>query len=326
MDNQTIWVMVEYHQNKLAQVGLEIIGKVTKLAENTNNKVVAVTVGGHEEDLDNSLLQYGVDEVLKIRHPLLASYCNNSFAKALTQAVAKYNPNILLMGASKIGTDLAPRLAARLRTGLSAHCVDLEITPERKLLAVVPGWGGSVMAKISCPRSLPQMATVMPGVFDPPPKRERKGEVVTLQVDIDEKDLHYQVISTCRQESKQSELDTAEVVVAGGWGIGSAEDWQLVESLAQKLGGAVGATRPVVDEGWANEKQMIGTSGKSVSPKLYIGVALSGNPHHTVGLKKVPYSIAINKDPQAAIFGFCDLGICGDFKKIVPKILKRINS
>lgn len=325
MENKMIWVVVEHHHNKLDRVGLEIIGKIANLAENTNNKVIAVLLGAHGKDLDDELLQYGADTIIKITSHHLHNYCNNVFAKALAQAVAKYKPHILLMGATAIGMDLAPRLAARLRTGLSAHCVDLDISSEGKLIAVVPGWGGSVMAKIGCPRTLPQMATVMPGVFDPPPKRKGKGEVVEFVADIDQKDLQYRIMNIHKEKMQQTALDTAEIVVAGGWGMGGADDWRLLETLAQRLGGAVGATRPAVDEGWADESQMIGTSGRSVSPKLYIGVALSGNPHHTVGLKNVDYSVGINNNPQAAIFDFCDLGICEDFKKIIPEVIKRVS-
>ena len=182
------------------------------------------------------------------------------------------------------------------------------------------------MAKIGCPRTVPQMATVMPGVFEPPEKKKVKKEIVKLDVDIHPSDLQYRVVDVHQEAVEESDLDGAEIVVTGGWGIGDADGWQLMKKLAQALGGAVGATRPAVDEGWASESQMIGTSGRSVTPNLYIGVALSGNPHHTVGLKDIQYSIAINKDPQAAIFDYCDLGVCEDFRKIVPEVIKRIGA
>ena len=324
MAEGAIWVVAEQRQGRLAPVGLELAGKALALAQPLGWQTCALLLGRQVGPLAQELLQQGVDQVLVADHPLLADYCNQAQVKVISQAVAARAPQVILLGATAQGTDLGPRLAAHLRTGLSAHAVDLELDPQGRLLAVVPGWGGGVMAKISCPRHQPQMATVMPGTFEAPVAPGPRGQVIELAVELSPADLTYKVRALRQEEAIESDLDQAQVVVAGGWGVGKAQDWGLVRELAAALGGAVGATRPAVDEGWAAESQMIGTSGRSVSPKLYIGVALSGNPHHMVGIKKPGFSVGINQDPQAPLFDHCDLGLTGDFREIIPALLKQI--
>lgn len=321
-----IWVFIETRQGNLAEVSLELLGKALELAEKTNWSVAAVLLGNRVSSLAEEMLSYGVDEVIVADDPLLEEYCNQVYTKVLHRLTLDSHPEVFLLGATALGVDLAPRLAARLRTGLSAHCIDLEMTNDGELLAVVPGWGGNVMAKISCPKSRPQMATVKPGVFDIPAPGSAKGQIISFETDLDEKDLTYKVVETFREESSQSGLDSAEVVVAGGWGIGSEENWKLIEDLASALGGAVGATRPPIDEGWAEESQMIGTSGRTVKPKLYIGVGISGHMHHLVGIKNPGMMIGINSDQSAPIFDHCTLGIAGDFTKVVPHLIKEIKT
>jgi electron transfer flavoprotein alpha subunit len=324
MNNSKIWVYCEKRGSHLAEIGLEMIGKARELAGVTGWQVAAVLAGGDVSGLADEALKYGVDQVLIAEHELLAEYCNEPYTKVLAAAANQYSPEVILIGATSLGTDLAPRLAARLRTGLSAHCVDLELQEDGGLLAVVPGWGGSIMAKISCPTRRPQMATVMPGVFDIPSPGQAKGEVIELSVELSQSDLSYEVLETVEVKAEQSPLDDAEVAVVGGWGVGSADNWKLVNKLAEELSGAVGATRPPVDEGWAKESQMIGTSGRSISPKLYIALALSGNTHHMVGVKKPGLAVGINQDPKSPIFNHCDVGIVGDFKEVIPELLKEI--
>jgi len=321
-----IWVFVEQRQGRLAEVGLEMLGKAMALAETAKWKVAAVLVGDQLASLAQNLLSFGTDEVVVIEDPLLADYCNQAYVKALEAPIRAHKPEVLLLGATALGTDLAPRLAARLRTGLSAHCIDLDLTSDGEIFAVVPGWGGHIMAKVSCPRTRPQMATVMPGVFAVPEPGARSGKIVIVKPDISPQDITYRVLETRREEIPKSGLQAAEVVVAGGWGIGSKPDWHYVEDLASALNGAVGATRPPVDEGWADEKQMIGQSGITVRPRLYIGVGISGHMHHLVGLKSTELTVAINSDPKAAIFHYCDLGLVGDFKEILPVLVKAIKA
>lgn len=319
-----IWVFVEHRQGRLMEVSLELIGKALHLGKRIGWKVAGVVIGHEVASLAEEALTYGVDEVITTEHPMLEQYCNYSYTKVLAAAVEAMSPEVLLLGATSIGVDLGPRLAARLRTGLSAHCMELELTDTGGLLAVVPGWGGNIMAKISCPRARPQMATVKPGVFDIPERVEAKGRLVHFETDLNEMDTNYRVVEVVCEEAAASALDSAEVIVAGGWGIGSAENWKLLEELASSLGGAVGATRPPIDEGWADESLLIGTSGRTIKPKLYIGVAVSGHMHHVVGVKKPGLMVGINLDSNADLFKHCDLGLVGDFKEIIPAVLEAV--
>jgi electron transfer flavoprotein alpha subunit len=228
------------------------------------------------------------------------------------------------LGATGLGLELAPRLAARLNTGLSAHCLDLKLDAQGHLLALVPGWGGGVVATIKCPEHRPQMATVMPGVMKKGKPSPRSGQVISLAIAADLDVSGPQVLEVYREEPKEMPLEQAEVVVAGGFGIGGQEGWQLLEELAGLLGGAVGATRPPVDEGWAAEEQMIGQSGKTVRPRLYIGVGVSGMSHHVVGMDGSEFVVAINSDPQAPIFAVADLVLVGDYREILPPLMEEI--
>jgi electron transfer flavoprotein alpha subunit len=320
-----IWVFIEQRQGQLAEVGLELLGKALELACPAGWKVGCVLLGHPlRSELCEQLLSFGADEVLIGFHPLLSSYCSQSCVKALEGWIRKCEPEVFLLGATAMGSDLGARLAARLRTGLSAHCIGLELSPDRKLLCVVPGWGGNVLARVYSPRTQPQMATVMPGVFDMPKEKEGSGRVIALDVDLKPEDVTYQVLETKREVAQGHGLEKAEVVIAGGWGVGSKADWQWVEELASVLKGAVGATRPPVDESWASEDQMVGQSGRTIHPKLYIGIGISGQMHHMVGIKGGELRVAINQDPKAPIFEFCDLGLVGDFREIIPRLIEAI--
>jgi len=321
-----IWVFAEHREGKLAEVGLELLGKSFELAEVTGQKVALVLMGYQLNRFCEELLSFGPDEILVAEHPLLESYCSQTYAKVLESSIRKHQPEIFLLGATAMGTDLGARLAARLRTGLSARCIDLRISSEKKLLAVVPGWGGNVLATVHSPFTNPQMATVTPGVFDMPNRRDVTGQIIALEVKVEPGDVTYQILEIRREGVQELALERAEVVIAGGWGIGSKEDWQWIENLASALNGVVGATRPPVDEGWAKEKQMIGQSGRTVHPKLYIGVGISGEMHHMAGIKGGEMIVAINQDPQALIFDWCDLGLVGDFREIIPPLIKAIQN
>jgi electron transfer flavoprotein alpha subunit len=321
-----IWVFAEQRRGHLVEVGIELLGKAVSLAEAVGWKTAGVLIGSDLGSAADELLSYGVDEVITADDPLLADYCNEAYVKALEGVIRESAPEVFLLGATAVGTDFAPRIAARLRTGLSAHCIDLDLTPEGELHCVVPGWGGNVAARITCPKTRPQTATVTPGVFGMPPKRRATGRIIPLNVQIEPEDVTYRIVEEKKEEVAGGGIETADVVVAGGWGVGAKSDWKLIEELAEVLRGAVGATRPPVDEGWAAEDQMIGQSGRTVHPKLYIGVGISGHMHHLVGLKNVDLSIAINSDPDAAIFFNCDLGLTGDFKEIVPELIKAIQA
>jgi electron transfer flavoprotein alpha subunit len=326
MTEKKIWIIAEQRQGRLAEVSLEAIGKAIDLTEQTRWEVGVVLIGHQLDTLSKQILSYGVQEVLVADEAMLANYCNQAYVKVLEDAVRKFQPEAVLMGATALGTDLAARLAARLRAGLSAHCVDLELNDKGDLFSIIPWLGGNSLCRVSCPSARPQMATVIPGLFQVPKKRGIQGSIIPLKIDIGEEDLSYHIIETKRAKGPKSDLETAEVIVAGGWGIGNNNGWKMIENLAHHLNGTVGATRPAVDESWACEDQMIGTSGLTVRPKLYIGIALSGHPHHLVGVKEPGLTVGINIDPNAPIFESCDIGLVGDYQEIVQQMIKIINA
>lgn len=319
-----IWVFAEQRLGSLHGVGLELLGKAQELVPAGKGTVSAVLLGDRVEGLIEKLHAHGADRVLLAQEGRLEPYRIMPWVSVLERACRDLHPDIFLFGATAMGMELAPRLAARLGTGLSAHCIDLRIGEDGRLMQLVPGWGGGVVATIECPDHRPQMATVMPGVMKGIKTRRGPGEVLRLDVP-DDLDLSGpRVVGLLREEPRSSSLEGAEVVVAGGWGIGSKEGWRLVEELAADLGGAVGATRPPVDEGWAREDQMIGQSGKTVRPRLYIGIGISGMMHHLVGMDESECVVAINHDPKAPIFDYADLAVVGDYREVIPALMAEI--
>jgi electron transfer flavoprotein alpha subunit len=321
-----IWVFAEQRGGDLHEVSLELLGKGRELADQVNARVTAILLGHNIGPLAQVLINYGADSVLVADDPQLNHYRIIPCALVLEHMIKEFQPEILLMGATAMGVELAPRVAARVRTGLSAHCIDLKLNKEGHLLQVVPGWEGGVVATIICPDHRPQMATVMPGAMKARSSQERVGEVKEIEVDLPDGKLGPEVLEIIKKEPEEQPLEKAEVVVAGGWGVGSEESWNMIEELATVLGGAVGATRPAVDEGWVGEERMIGQSGKTVRPTLYIGVGISGVMHHVVGMDQAKNVISINTDPNAEIFDVSDVIVVEDFKKIVPKLIQEIQA
>ena len=324
MEKAQIWVFIEQRGGVMHDVGLELLGKARELAAAAGSAVTALLLGDNVAPLTSRVIAHGADAVLLAEHPDLEPYRLLPYTAILAKACRQHQPSILLFGATSLGVELAPRLAARLNTGLSAHCIDLQWDADGILLQMVPGWGGGVVATIRCPQHRPQMATVMPGVMKKMSPSPRPGRVITLAVGNDLDDSGPKVLEVQREEPQALPLEAAEVVVAGGWGLGGPESWNLVEELAELLGGAVGATRPPVDEGWARDTQMIGQSGKTVRPSLYIGVGISGRSHHVVGMDGSELVVAINSDPKAPLFELADICIVGDFREILPPLLEEI--
>jgi electron transfer flavoprotein alpha subunit len=324
MEKSQIWVFMEQRGGVLHEVGLELLGKARELAGASGSTVAAVLLGAGVAPLAGRIINHGADLVLVAEHPALEPYRLLPYTDVLARACRARQPAVFLFGATRMGVELAPRLSARLKTGLSAHCIDLKWDGNGNLLQMVPGWGGGVVATIRCPEHRPQMATVMPGVMQKCESSERTGRVITLTVGDDLDVSGPKIRSIDRQEPKTRLLETAEVVIAGGWGIGGPEGWKLLEELAALLGGAMGATRPPVDEGWASEEQMIGQSGKTIRPRLYIGAGISGMPHHVVGMDGSELVVAINSDPKAPLFEVADICITGDFREIIPPLLAEL--
>lgn len=319
-----IWVFTEQRGGQLHEVGLELVAKAKELAAKTESEVIAVLMGHNIKSLAQILINHGADKVLLADNIRLGSYQVLTYTFILEHLIQKHQPEILLLGATAMGVELAPRVAARVQTGLSAHCIDLKIDDKGQLLQVVPGWEGGVIATITCPDHRPQMATVMPGAMKASVPKRRVGKILEIDVAFPDQDLDPKILETHIEEPQEAPLEKADVVVAGGWGIGSKENWKMVEDLAGVLGGAVGATRPAIDEDWAEEWQMIGQSGKTVRPTLYIGVGISGVMHHVVGMDQSKTIVSINTDSKADITEVSDVIVIEDFRKIVPKLIAEI--
>jgi electron transfer flavoprotein alpha subunit len=319
-----VWVFAEQRNGVLHDVGLELLSKARELADHTGGSVSALLIGHDVAGLTETLLSHGADRVFVADDPRLEPYRMMPYLSILDSACREHNPDFVLLGSSSLGVELAPRLAARLETGLSAHCIDLQLDDDANLLQMVPGWGGGVVATIRCPDHRPQMATVMPGVMKKVGGYESAGDIVQLAVPDDLDISGPRVVEVCTETPDEMPLEQAEVVVAGGWGIGSKEGWKLLEELASLLGAAVGATRPPLDEGWVEEGQMIGQSGKTVRPRFYIGAGISGVMHHVVGMDESDFIVAINTDPNAPLFEVSDLAIVEDYSEILPPLIEEI--
>jgi len=320
-----VWVFAEQTRRKLMSVSIEMLGCGRKIADKLNTDLTALLLGHDVRDLADELVAHGADGVYLVESELLTFYHSEAYASIIAELAEKSRPEIFLLGSTGTGRDLAPRVAAKLYTGLTADCVSLDVDETGQLLQVVPAFGGNVMATVVCPKHRPQMATVRPGVMRPPTRVvERHGEVVKIPVDIKEEDFSIKILDIVTEEPKAAPIETADIVVAGGWGVGSIDNWRLIEELARSMGASVGATRPPVDEEWASEDQLIGQSGKTVRPRLYVGIAISGAMQHLVGVQDSKVIVAINKDPNAPIFKGADFGIVADFQDVVPRLAEEI--
>lgn len=322
-----VWVVVEQTGGRPAEVSFELLGKARELAAHGGgSRTSAVIMGSGVGHLAEELVAGGADRVYIVDDHRLEHYLNGTYAMVLEYLIKKYRPEIVLCGSSFNGSELSATVAAKLGTGLAAHCVDLYINSRGDLVQVVPAFGGMVLSDILCPGSRPQMASVKPGVFQKPERDPgRTGEVIKEEADVLNGYISpLRAIRTVRREPAELPLEKAETVVAGGWGVG-ADAWPYLEQLAGELSGAVGCTRPALDEGWAKgEHALIGTSGKTVRPRAYIGFGISGTTHHVVGMKDSGIIININTDPGAPVFQVSDYGVVADAKKFLPLLLEKI--
>jgi len=319
-----VWVFAEQRDGKLLDVGLELLGEGRKLADKLGQELAAVLLGHNIASLADELAAYGADKVYVADNPILEVYRTESYSLVMESIINQYKPGILLMGGTALGMDLAPRVAAKVNTGLSAHCVALDVDEDGCLEANVPAFGGSIMATITCAKHRPQMATVPAGFMQKPEKKAgSKAAVENIKVEITEDKIRTKVIEVFREEPKSRPIEQAETVVCGGFGVGSKENWKMIEDLAAVLDGNVGATRPACDEGWAvQEEQMVGQSGKTIHAKLYIGSGISGVIHHLIGIKDCKVVVAINTDSKAPILQAADYAIVSDFRQIVPALIE----
>jgi len=329
-----VWVFAEQEDGSLHDVVLELCGKARQLADRLGVRVGAVLPGSNLDDLPQRLIAHGADNVYLVDNERLAHYQTGSYARVLTTLIEKHKPQIVMYGATPLGRDLAPRVASTLRAGMTADCTDLEIDDvkdprsdtvhEKLLLQIRPAFGGNIIATIVNFDQWPQMATVREGVMpllEPDPSRE--GRVISEQVEIDLSLLALKLIER-HIEPRTVNLKGARVIVAGGAGVGSKENFRVIHELAGVIGGAVGASRAAVDSGYIGKEHQVGQTGTTVRPALYIAAGISGAIQHRAGMEESAKIIAINKDPNAPILSLAHYGIVGDLNKVIPMMIKAL--
>ena len=320
-----VLVFGEQREGRIAPVVYELIGKGREIADKLGEELSCVVLGADIRKQAKDLINYGVDKVYIYDDPCLAIFRDDPYTDLLTDLVTKVSPSTFLIGATSIGRSLAPRLASRLKTGLTADCTGLEIDQKSKLLLQTrPAFGGNVMATIICQDSRPQMTTVRYKIMKRAERiRGYNGEVIQMGFDREMLTDRAKVKGFTKEEAGIS-ITEAEIIVSGGKGLGSPDGFKLIRELADLLGGAVGASRTVVDEGWISYPHQVGLSGKTVRPRLYIACGISGSVQHLAGMSGSDIIVAINKDPSAPIFKVADLGLMGDLYDVVPRLIKRI--
>lgn len=328
-----VWIFAEQHAGQLEDTPIELMSKARHLADSLKVELSAVLLGNNVKSLTKKLIQYGADKVYIAEHPLLENYQTNSYAKVIYNLIHKYKPQIVLYGATVAGRDLGPRIASAVKAGLTADCTDLQIgdhktgngdVHENLLFQIRPAFGGNIIATIINYDRWPQMATVREGVMPiPAPDVSREGEIVTETVQLSQQDLVLEIIDE-HKRSKKVNLKASRVIVAGGAGVGSRENFKLIWDLANCLGAAPGATRAAVDLGFIDHDHQVGQTGTTVRPSLYIAVGISGAIQHQAGMNQSQKIIAINNDPDAPIFQIAHYKILGDLNDVVPKIIKSV--
>lgn len=326
--SRDIYVIVEQVDGIIQKVGIELIGIAKKLAADLDQKVIAVLLGENIVKLADTLIKHGADKVICVDNPMLNLYVTEPYTKALNAIIKDREPEIVLFGATSIGRDLAPRVSARVHTGLTADCTQLEIDPDTKLLRMTrPAFGGNIMATIVCEKFRPQMATVRPGVMEALPRNEQNtGEVEVFNVEFKPEDMNIKIREVVKSTNAKVDITESKILVSGGRGIGKAENFELLKDLADELGGLVSSSRANVDAGWIGKERQVGQTGKTVRPNLYVACGISGAIQHLAGMEESEFIVAINNNTDAPIFGVADLGIVGDVQKIVPILTEKIKA
>ena len=342
-----IWVFAEQRQGKIQNVALELIGEGKRLAKDISDdtQLCAVLIGNKIDHLAQECFEYGADKVYMVQDPLLENYTTDGYTKVMKQLIDEYKPEIVLYGATHIGRDFAPRIAARCNTGLTADCTHLDVKvskyiefakanttldtstldpndPSTGIKQTRPAFGGNLMATIICPKTRPQMSTVRPGVMQ---KQERvpgaKGEVVNVKPDIKASDIRIEIKDIVKSMKEMVSLTDAKIICSGGRGLGDASGFELIQKFADKVGGVVGSSRAAVDAGWIDHSHQVGQTGTTVKPEIYFACGISGAIQHLAGMQTSNCIVAINKDPDAPIMEIADYAIVGDLYKVIPEII-----
>ncbi|MEM3318267.1 MAG: electron transfer flavoprotein subunit alpha/FixB family protein [Thermoplasmatales archaeon] len=319
------WIWLEQNDGKLSKVALEMAGIGRKLCDKYGERLVGILVAGENaNDMAKEAIEYGVDKVILIKGDPLTHYRTRPYADIISKLIFERKPNYFIIGATHNGRDLASRLAVRVNTGITADCTEIDIDQTKKLLeARRPAFGGAILANILCAKHRPQMASARPGIFKPVDRMYgRNGEIEVIESGIREEDILTKVLQVVSRD--EVDITTSDIVVAGGMGLGRKEGFKMLEELANELGGIVAASRPTVDLGWITRDRQVGQTGKTVHPKLYIAVGISGAIQHIAGMKTSEFVISINKDSSAPIVKYSDIALIGDAYEIVPKLIEAI--
>ena len=321
-----VWVFAEQRENILQNVTLELLGEGRKLADTLGVELCAVLVGEQVGNMTSTLFHHGADKVYVIEHELLKNYTTDGYTKVISELANNEKPEIILVGATHIGRDLAPRVASRIETGLTADCTQLDIDLEnRTLLQTRPAFGGNLMATIITPQFRPQMSTVRPGVMQKIDADESKtGDVINVIADIKGEDIRVEVIEIIHEKHKSVMIEEADVIVSGGRAMSGPDGFEILKPLAERLDGEIGASRAAVDSGWITKSHQVGQTGKTVKPQIYFACGISGAIQHLAGMKESDIIIAINKDPNAPIFDIANYSIVGDYKEVIPALLESL--
>ncbi len=327
-DFKGVFVFAQQVDGIVAGVAFELLGKAHELAQTRGTQVTAVLLGCGVSGLTAELIAAGADRVLVLDKPELETYMTEPYAWAMAKIVNEFKPEIVLTPATAIGRDLAPRVSARVHTGLTADCTGLDIQEESgNLMMTRPAFGGNIMATILCPEHRPQMATVRPGVMQRiPADSARKGEVVNLDWAVPAEAKNVEILEVVKAIAETVDIQDAKILVSGGRGMGGPANFKLLEELAEELGGTVSASRAAVDAGWIAKDRQVGQTGKTVRPTLYIACGISGAIQHLAGMEDSDYIVAINKDETAPIFEVADYGIVGDVLKVVPALVEELRA
>ncbi|MDD3803845.1 MAG: electron transfer flavoprotein subunit alpha/FixB family protein [bacterium] len=325
-DYKGVLVFAEQRNGHIESVTYELLNKGRELADKRKTFVMAAILGNDLKDSAKNLIIRGADKVITADSEKLKDFIDTTYANVLSDLILKYKPEIVLAGSTNLGRSLLPRVAAKLKTGLTADCTELDIDPaDGKLLQTRPAAGGSIMATIVTPNSRPQMSTVRHKVFKETTADEsRKGEIEIFEVKESHIDVRTRYLGFKKDETQTVNLSDADVIVSGGRGLKQADNFKLVQSLADALNGAVGASRPVIDDGWMPFSHQVGQTGKTVSPKIYVALGISGAIQHIAGMKSSDVIVAVNRDENAPIFQIADYGIVGDLFEVVPLLLEKL--
>ncbi len=336
-----VYIYAQQIDGEISSISFELIGKAKELAGSLGTDVTAVLLGSGVKGLAAELGEYGADKVIVVDDPALETYRTEPYAQALTAVINEYKPEIMLVGATAIGRDLGPTVSARVATGLTADCTKLEIgdfplapTPGKEdeqkhnqLLMTRPAFGGNTIATIACPDNRPQMATVRPGVMQKLPKEAgRAAEIIEFNPQIVENNRFAEILEVVKAVGQVENIMDAKVLVSGGRGVGSKENFKLLEDLADAMGGMVSCSRAVVENGWLPQDYQVGQTGKTVRPQIYFAIGISGAIQHVAGMEESDLIVAINKDEDAPIFEVADYGLVGDLNKIVPQLTTAIRA